>query len=261
MTVADVLDGAFEIVKRRPREIAVIAAVAILPLQVILTVVFRDYFSSDLFSLNVDTADVDSSGDESSLAAAILVQAATAVSLAWTCGAISLLVADWYRGIRRSAAQILRLTAIRAPSLLAGVLVVKAAEGIGSLAILVGGVVAMAGLHVVSPIIALETMNPLKAVARSFRLTFSQVGRSLALPLLAGLVGTVVAFVLMFLTGFLAELTPIEYSWLVVGAGQLIGNMIVLPFTAGVAALYYIDLRVRREGLDLEEKARVAFDV
>lgn len=259
MTVADVMDGAFEIIKRRPAEIAVIAAVAILPLQVVLTIVFRDYFSSDVFSLSVDTGDVDSSEPTVSVAEILMVQIATAVSLAWTCGAISVLVADWYRGIRRSVTRTLRIAAVRVPSLLVGVGLVKIAELVGMVGIVVGAVVVMAGLHVVSPVIALETRNPFTALARSFRLTFAQPGRSLVLPLVTALVGTVVSAVVGLLTGFFAELMPIEYAWIVVGSGQLISNMIVLPFTAGVAALYYIDLRVRREGLDIEEKARVVF--
>lgn len=259
MTVADVLDGAFEIIKRRPREVAVIAAVAVLPLQVVLTVVFRDYLSSDVFSLVVDPGESDDTTGPS-IGASLLAAVATAVSLAWTCGAIALMVADWYRGIRRSIGDILRLAVLRAPALLAGVLVVKVIEVAGSIVFVIGAVVVMTGLHVVSPIIALESPNPFRAAQRSFRLTWSHAGRSLALPLMTALVGTAVSMVVGVLASFLAEIAPIEYSWIVVGSGQLISNMVVLPFTAGVATLYYIDLRVRREGLDLEEKARAVFD-
>lgn len=255
MTTADVMDGAFDVIKRRPREMAVIAAVTILPLQVLMTVIFRDFFSSDIFSLSPDTGGIDDTGSEPSFGAAIAVRTMSAISLAWTCGAVSVMVADWYRGIRRTVSQVLIHTAKRSPSLVAAVLAVKVVEFAGAFAFLIGAVVAMAATHVVSPVVALETANPFKAVLRSTRLTMSQPWRSLVMPVLAGIVGVAVTWILSILAGYLAELTPLEYTWIVTGAGQLAVNMVVIPFTAGVAALYYLDLRVRREGLDLQERA------
>lgn len=259
MTVADVLDGAFEIVKRRPREVAIIAAATILPLQVVATVLFRDVFSSDAFSLNVDASALDETNSSGpSFGTTILVYTLSAVSLAATCAAITVLVGDWFRGIHRSVSGILVHTLRRTPALVAGVFLVKVAEALGAFGAGVGALVAMAGLHVVSPVLALETANPFLAMVRSVKLSASQWWRSLVVPVLAGIIGLVVSWVFSLLALFLADQVPDDYSWLVVGSGQLVSNMIVVPFTAGVAALYYFDLRIRREGLDIEERARVA---
>lgn len=259
MTVADVLDGAFEIIKRRPREVAIIAAATILPLQLLATFVFRDLFSSDAFSLNVDPA-ADAGTSEPSFGALILVFTLSAFSLAWTCGAVTVLVGDWFRGTHRNIGAVLAHTARRGPALVAGVLLVKVAEFIGLFGVGLGSLAAMAGLHVVSPVIVLETANPFAAMVRSVRLTASQWWRSLVVPVLAGVIGALVSWVFSLLTLFLAELTPDRHAWLVIGSGQLVANMVMVPFTAGVAALYYFDLRIRREGLDIEERARAIFD-
>ena len=75
--------------------------------------------------------------------------------------------------------------------------------------------------------------------------------------LLAGLLvsvlqGVLVAPVLVLqLTGQSFLLTS-----LLSGAAQLVGSALTLPYTAAVTAVVYFDLRVRKEGYDLELLAR-----
>jgi hypothetical protein len=52
---------------------------------------------------------------------------------------------------------------------------------------------------------------------------------------------------------FLDGTGDLGWSFLMIsGIGGVIGSTLTLPLTAGVTSLLYIDLRIRREALDLE---------
>lgn len=145
----------------------------------------------------------------------------------------------------------------RSPALLAGVVVVHVLELVGFLGLGVGAYVAMVYMHVVSPAIVAEGIGPFAAVKRSMRLTGSRAGLTFALPLLVALVGAAIRFGVAAANQLIIEVSPDDWHWLVSGVGELLAELVAMPFTAAVAVLYYFDLRIRSEGLDIEERARV----
>lgn len=110
--------------------------------------------------------------------------------------------------------------------------------------------------------VVLERMGPLRSLGRAWSLTRGAQGwRVTGITLLAGLVANIftvmvqtpVIFVIMLLldpTGLVAD--PVSPVLLVLDhLTQLVVNALVIPFTAGVAALLYLDQRMRKEGLDI----------
>jgi hypothetical protein len=260
MTVADLLDGAFAIVKRRPADVLVIAAAFIVPVEVLSAVLLREVTSEGpLEGLDPDAtrADTGASADPfAGLDATLASFAIGAVSLVLVAGALAHMVWSWYDGDDVPPASVVRHTLRRAPALLVGVVLVHVAELVGLLGLGVGAYVAMALLHVVAPVIVAEGSGPFRAVVRSVGLTSRRLGASLSVPALVGLIGALVGFGFQVVPEALTLVVPDGWDWLVRAAGQTIAQLVVVPFTAGVAVLYHLDLRIRSEGLDIRRRAR-----
>ena len=112
------------------------------------------------------------------------------------------------------------------------------------------------------PVVVLEREGPARSLARSWRLVQRSFWRVLGITVLAGLIVLVTAGVLQIPFGLLAGAVGGGNSFLPGTGGSLLGLLIsavggivagavARPISAGVAVLLYVDLRMRREGLDL----------
>ncbi|MGW8435531.1 glycerophosphoryl diester phosphodiesterase membrane domain-containing protein [Nocardiopsis sp. NPDC055879] len=116
-------------------------------------------------------------------------------------------------------------------------------------------------LYFAMPIVVLERIGPFQAIARSWRLSRGGWWRTLGYWILTGLIVMLVQMVLSgpvaLITGVISVAAP-EAAWLTILAGAITYLLTVLiyavtqPFVAGVNTLLYVDLRMRREGLDLK---------
>ena len=111
-------------------------------------------------------------------------------------------------------------------------------------------------------VVVLEREGPVRALARSWRLVRGSFWRVLGITLLAGLIVVVTAGVLQIpfsLFGAMAgggnSLLPATggnvAGILISAVGGVVAGAVARPISAGVAVLLYVDLRMRREGLDL----------
>ncbi|MFP3992048.1 glycerophosphoryl diester phosphodiesterase membrane domain-containing protein [Streptomyces sp. E11-3] len=166
-------------------------------------------------------------------------------------------------------------TAAVAVGALPGVLLMSAGslDGGGLLAIF-GGV---AGLVVAvwllvrfslsPPALMLEKQSVRKSLSRSAKLVRGSWWRVFGIQVLAVIIVNVVVGIILIpfsllavalsgdsVSGFLAsDLTNVGWTFLIItGIGSVIGSTLTFPITAGVTVLLYIDLRIRREALDLE---------
>lgn len=253
MTIADLLDGAFAIVKRRPRDVFVLAVVFVVPVEVLSAVLLREVMTGDVLG---DSGEADPfTGLDVTLASFAI----GAISLALLAGALAHLVRAWYDGEHLAPGPVILHTLRRSPALLVGVVVVHVLELVGLLGFLVGAYFVMVLLQVVSPVIVAEDVGPFRAVSRSMRLTSSRFGVSMAVPALVGLIGALVGFGFQVLPELAATVVSDDWEWLVRATGQMLAQLVVVPFTAGVAVLYHLDLRIRSEGFDIERRARAVF--
>jgi hypothetical protein len=111
--------------------------------------------------------------------------------------------------------------------------------------------------------VVLERQGPAQALGRSWRLVRKSFWRVFGILLLAGIIVLVASSVLRlpftvisaaFSSGAapLAEAIKPSVASLVIGAvGSIVAGAITQPISAGVTVLLYVDLRMRREGLDL----------
>jgi len=112
------------------------------------------------------------------------------------------------------------------------------------------------------PAVVLEREGPARALARSWRLVRGSFWRVLGITLLAGLIVLITAAVLQIPFSLLAALagggnamlpgTGGNVAGILISAvGGVVAGAVARPISAGVAVLLYVDLRMRREGLDL----------
>ena len=110
--------------------------------------------------------------------------------------------------------------------------------------------------------VVLEKAGPWRAIVRAWSLTRGGQGwRVVGITVLAGIVASLfstmvqlpVSFVVLLgLEGVLGPLSPVSPALMVTDhLVQLLVQAFTIPFTAGVAALLYLDQRIRREGLDV----------
>jgi hypothetical protein len=256
MTTPDLLDGAFAIMKRRPRDVITIAAVLLIPVEVLSAVLLRDVLGADALTGLADPTTAFGGGGEIVGAGAALTSFAIGtVSLALLAGALGVLVDGWYRGRHVGAREAVGVALRRSWALVLGTVLVHLLEGIGLLAVGVGAYLAMALCHLVSPAITVESLGPLAAIRRSVQLTRRRLGAALIVPGLVGIVGLLVSFGFQSVPELATVVVPDDWDWLVRSAGQIASQLVVVPFTAGVAVLFHLDLRIRVEARDIELRA------
>ncbi|MFZ0043169.1 MAG: hypothetical protein WAK93_17810 [Solirubrobacteraceae bacterium] len=158
---------------------------------------------------------------------------------------------DWGKSLRAAAG---RLGSLLWLAILNGVLVVLAL-----ILLIIPGIWLSIAWCVSMPALMFEHVGGVPALRRSFRLVRHRWWPTFA----AVVVAVIMLFVVELIVGLI--FSGIESGlgvnstgpWLVLNAlSTIIRNLITYPFIAAVISVLYIDLRVRKEGLDLELLAR-----
>ena len=118
-------------------------------------------------------------------------------------------------------------------------------------------------LSMAPAVLVLENVGVLTAMSRSWELTRQGFWRVFGVLVLAAIISNVAVSVVGGVTGIVAGIVgAIIGSFALVSAlSSLLGALlsaVIMPFTAAVTALTYIDLRMRREGLDVELRQAAA---
>ena len=285
--VGEVLDGAFASIRRNPKAVLGLAAVVMTISAVISAVITKTLLN--LGSVNLPSqGQTLTPAQATHLIGRFLAVAAPAFGVtvlltyivqAILAGLLAPIIARGVGGQQISAADAWRATRPRLPSLLLATLLVLLA-GLGPLLItgLIAGIAALAGapapvyavivllglvalvltiwfstmLSLVTPVVVLENASPGRALARSWRLVHRSFWRVFGITLLAGLIVAIAGGILQ-----------LPFTLLGAAAGSGVGGTVILvigaiaagtvtrPITAGVTVLLYVDMRMRKEGLDL----------
>lgn len=164
---------------------------------------------------------------------------------------LTLTVADVYlgrpvsmrSGFRRSFAL---LGALLAASLLKGIGIV-----IGFVCLIVPGILVMLRWLLSTQAIVIENQTGRGSLGRSRELTADNYGRLLLLMLVMTVIGMALHFGLQALLPDAIEHAPVLGQLL-----QQVPQIVVAPVSSAALTLAYFDLRVRKEGFDLEHLAR-----
>lgn len=262
MTVSDILDGGFAILKRAPATIVAFTAIFVVPIQALGAWLSRGADGLDLEAVfeQGDTSFQLGGSSGASGAAGVVLQLGPMVALVFVAAALARLVSAWHVGHDLSLGTLLRGSVTRAWPLLAAFVLVHALEAVSVIGFGVLPLAVMTWFLVTAPIIGAEGLGPIKAMRRSARLVARRFWMVLGLALLSVLVETLFELAIGLLPSALSTYLGTDgVGWVLSAAIGILTQLITMPVVAGITVLIYLDLRVRTEGLDLELAAIEAF--
>jgi hypothetical protein len=260
MTMSDLLDGAFAIIKRAPATILGLTALFVVPIQVIAAFLNRGVEGFDVDeALQETNATFDFSGSPSGWSGFVL-QVGSMLALVVVAAAIARLVSAWYVGHDLTTSELLRGTVPIAWALLASCFLVHLLEGVSILGLGVLPLAVMTWFLVTAPVIGAERLGPIHAMRRSARLVQRRFWNVLGASLLGLLVETLFESAVSLLPTFVSFFVGTDgIAWVLPAVAGVLSQLLTMPFVAALTVLIYLDLRVRTEGLDLELRAGEAF--
>lgn len=264
MTVSDVLDGAFSILKAAPATILAFTAVFAVPVQILGAWLQRDLLGGDSILDVINEGDTSLTGVDqeswSSTWAQMVLFFGPALALVFVAAGLVRLVGAWQVGRDLTLGQMLRGSLSMAWPLLASWFLVHLAEAVGMLLCGLPALAVMTWFLVTAPVIGAEGLGPIAAMRRSARLASRRFWPVLGLALLSGIVATLFGYALGIVPTVLSLLLGTDgLGWLLTAAAGVLTSLITMPVVAGTTVLIYLDLRVRTEGLDIELDAAEAF--
>ncbi len=116
-------------------------------------------------------------------------------------------------------------------------------------------------MSLAAPAVVLERQGPVRSLGRSWRLVSRSFWRVFGILLLAGLIVAIAGTILQFPFaigsgaafggGAFSGHEPSLLSTVISAIGGIIAGTVTRPISAGVIVLLYMDMRMRKEGLDL----------
>jgi hypothetical protein len=246
--LADILDGSFRVIRRNPgATLGLSAVLAVIRVAVTAGLQLGAYRTLNSVQLE--------------LLGTLVVGAALGTVLT---GMLTLVVTQDVLGVRISTREVLTRLRGRAWALLGLALVITVLEGLALLPLLVLGVWLWGLWAVAVPVLMVERSTVRGALSRSRRLVSGLWWRVWGIRalgfLLASLLGALVTVPFILLaslvtgSGFTAtgvnSGVPVAYV-LIISVGSVLSSTLTSPIRAGIDALLYLDLRMRREGLDI----------
>lgn len=255
LNALDIADGAFAILRNRPRTVAMIAAAFVLPVELLTAWIDREVFSAfDLDTFDAETGQFEGQGDFTSFGAFGAGSSVGTVlqylMLPFLGVALTYLVLGWKRGIDRTAGECIVLTLKKTHVIVTVFVLSKVIQ-------LVTLLFTTPMLMLLAPIIAAEGLGPLKAIRRSFSLGKRRYGQLVGLLLLIVLINLLLTYALLGVPIVGAFLLG-DWGWVAFFALGSVGTTVLNVLATGAAVLAYFEVRNRVEGADLLEQVRAA---
>jgi hypothetical protein len=261
MSFADLLDGAFRLLKANLATIVLISAVVFVPLELFSAFLTRDLFGGRgiLDALN-DPSLVDPTTTASPSGTQLVGFGITSlIGLVVTPlvgGAVTKVVAASYLGDTLAAGEAIRTTLRRVLALLGATICVHLIELVGLVFCILPALAAMAFFVCTTPALIIEGLGPIRAMSRSVELVRPRFWPVLGMAVVSGLMASVLASILSWPFTIVAELIGLHWGFILVAVGSILPALVASPFVSIVATLLYFDGRIRHEGFDLQMLAR-----
>ncbi len=187
----------------------------------------------------------------------IIVVLAVFVAFLYSAGASVLAVSEIYGGRQASIRGSFRLVRGKAGTIF-GIMILSGLIAIaGFIALIIPGFYLMCRIPVATAAAMIEDLGPSDSIRKSFDLTKGFAGRSALIYLLAMAmsygVGLMIQIPIFMLMAVSAKQSRLMLVWMLLGqVGNLLGGILVAPVHAIGFALFYYDLRVRKEAFDLQ---------
>ncbi len=249
LTLSDMLDGAFETLRIAPTLIFGIAALFVIPLQLWISYLNRDFLNQDLGQVFADAFAAGQSPQTSDLATLVSFVGSMAI-LPFVAAGVARVHSAWYSGTAIGFGEVAKMLLRRSWVIAIGFVLTR----------LMGIVVIpLVFTMLFGPVVGMESDGPIGAIKRSFTLVQRRFGLCLGFFLATALVSSVLELALGLLPTAIAATIAVDVGWLPLTVGNIIASTISVAVLASATSLLYIDTRVRTEGLDLQLQAADVF--
>ena len=258
LQIGEILDTAIKVYRSRFVDLVKVVLILVAPVQVLSALVQISVPANELTSTNEFG---ETTFDSTSLVGFIVATLGVGL-LGWIAsqlatGASLKIVSDSYLGESPGWRESLRFATGKLGSLVWLTFINAFLVGLGFLACIIPGVYFGVAWSVAIPALLLEDYRGTKALSRSRRLVEGFWWRALGVVLITMILGAIVGAALQ---GVLVAIVTVVDSTVLDALAQAIGALassaLITPFSAAVTAVLYFDLRVRKEGFDLELLAR-----
>ena len=254
LNALDIADGAFALLRGRPRTVAALAAAFVLPVQLITAWADRNVFSTfSLDNFDTETGQFEGQNDFTSFGAfggSTIGTVLEFLILPFLGVALTHLVLGWRQGVDRGALECLTFTMRKSHIILAVFVLSKVIQVVTLL-------LTTPMLMLLAPIIAAEGLGPLAAITRAFQLGRRRYGHLLGLLLLIVLINFLLTYALLGIPVLGAFLLG-DWGWIAFFALGSIGTTVLTILGTGAAVLAYFETRDRVEGDDILRRVQVA---
>jgi len=254
LALGEILDGTFATVRANPGATIGVTLAAAAVEQTVTTAI---------------TIGTEDSSTSTEVVGTLVTVAIGFVLQLFLAGVLSVVVSEATLGGRIGPVDAVRRAMPRLAGLLGLTIVVALAVMLGAVALLVGAVVVIVYLAMATPAYVLEGGGVQQALRRSVAIVRGSWWRTFGILLLATVVALLLGAVFALITGVVLASAPGVFGdfldgdltttgHIVEGLGNLLATTVSAPIMSGAVVLLYVDLRIRREGLDvtLAEAAR-----
>jgi hypothetical protein len=252
--IGEILDAGIKLFTRHWRTLVLSVVGLVLPVQIISALVTAS-IAPEQFDFTTTESGVTEDEEAEFLVGQGIVVLLSFISVLLATAVCFKAVADAYLGVEPDWRRSLRFAVRRLLALVVLAIVYGTVIVIGLLLLVIPGVWLAVAFSVAVPALLLERAGPFAAMGRSFRLVrgrwWATFGTLLVGYLLVGIVGGIVQGIVMVVPSVIADGNTLVGA---IGAvvGGTLGAVLTTPYSAAVIALMYFDLRVRKEGLDLQ---------
>jgi hypothetical protein len=255
--VGEILDAAIKLYIGNARMLMGLAAVVVIPLQVLTAIVLlstvpagNDVPGGFGFTSTSTTA-TDSTA---ALGARVTLQIAQLLVGALVTAACVKAVSDTYLDHPATIGGSLRFALRRLHRVVGLEIVMTIGLVLGFIALIIPGIYLYAAWSVAVPCLLIERRGAFRALGRSRRLVKGRWWPTAGVILVATIMVSLIAGALAALLGAIAgvsDQSSVLLAVVTVALAGAIGGIITEPFRAAAVTVLYYDLRVRREGYDL----------
>ena len=255
LTVTGTVDAAFTIYRRRFRDLIIIAAIILVPLTIITYLLNVTVFDTEVV---VDPDTLDMTGFWGALTGGLVLAVISYAGTLIISGAVARTVGDEYVGVESEWQVSMRKALDRIWALIGASLLYALGVFIGFLLLVIPGIYLAIRWVVASVTVILEDRGPTASLGRSAELVRGRWWPVFGVMILGLIIQFVIGAIVgaIFGAAIFASDDPTSAGVLAVSAViDLLIGIFLQPFVAVLVTVIYFDLRVRKEGFDLDRLA------
>jgi hypothetical protein len=250
MGIGELIDAAVRLYRLEWKMLMAIVAVIVVP------VTFLEVWAPQLLIGNIGAAIPPSDAFGQLLALSlILVAVQFLIVQPFLVAAVARAAVDIYLGEPVTIGGTYRYALRRSRSILWITILTALATLLGFILLIIPGIIVLVRLTVAPAALVVEGHRGSSALRRSWRLTKGFFWRTLGTLLLSGVIAAIVSGIIS-IPGELAVQAMGPDAWPVSALVSMLATVLVTPFGMLVVVLLYFDLRIRKEGFDIEVMAR-----